>query len=474
MIITVASSKTDGKDNYNKDTPAEEDRRQLINLISSTNTMDLPDLENNELNIYKGINSDEDIFLYEDKHEIYNDTNYVISIETGLYEVEDKSIQKSKVVGDHLNGLFCIDLVKSLMNICLEFPLWSAVMVDSFSSPNVRASSARVKGYFSTLKSSIVKKNARMRVDKFLVTHLRAIRGDIKITGSLVDGTIKNKTIVAPFKKSDNINIPVKNKRTFSELSHGLTSNYHCDVTKSVISSETKEDITKVSIFNENTEYNTDSSNTSRCSTPEETIIENWKNKASSSLQEKKELQQSKRSLYLEKHPEIRSRLKINHNISKHRLSLVKNGTLMRPIMIGQNPNKKRCHTTNTCAFDSILQMVSTAYMDSSDYASYVDESSCLTLNLVIRLVEQGATGKFYEERLLILKDYCTTNECVSQFIEYNAESNVASLIEKLFAKAPSIYQYHTCSNHKCGKSIANTILMPIDMNKLISGIFIF
>lgn len=90
--------------------------------------------------------------------------------------------------------------------------------------------------------------------------------------------------------------------------------------------------------------------------------------------------------------------------------------------------------------------MVSTAYMDSLDYASYVNESSCLTLNLVIRLVEQGATGKFYEERLLILKDYCTKNECVSQFIEYTAESNVVSLIEKLFAKAPSVYQYHTCN----------------------------
>lgn len=48
--------------------------------------------------------------------------------------------------------------------------------------------------------------------------------------------------------------------------------------------------------------------------------------------------------------------------------------------------------------------------MDSLDYASYVNESSCLTLNLVIQLVEQGATAKFYEERLLILKDYCTKN----------------------------------------------------------------
>lgn len=120
-----------------------------------------------------------------------------------MHDVKDKSIQKSKVVGDHINGLFCMDVVKSLKNICFEFPLWSAVMVDHFSSPNLKASSARVEGYFSTLKSSIIKKNTRMREDKYLVTHLRAIRGDIKITGSLVDGICKNITVVPHIKISD-------------------------------------------------------------------------------------------------------------------------------------------------------------------------------------------------------------------------------------------------------------------------------
>lgn len=121
--------------------------------------------------------------------------------------------------------------------------------------------------------------------------------------------------------------------------------------------------------------------------------------------------------------------------------------------------------------------MVSTAYIDSLDYASYVDESSCLRLNLAIwlvQLVEQGTTSKFYEELILILKDYCTTNEYVSQEIEYNAEFNVASLIEKLFDKAPSIYQYHNCNNDKCGRSLCNTILMPIDQSKLTSDTYIY
>jgi len=75
ITITVASSKTDGVDNDNQDMPAEEDRKQLINLISSTNKIDLKYLENEEINNYKGINSDEPIFSYEDQNQMYNGTN---------------------------------------------------------------------------------------------------------------------------------------------------------------------------------------------------------------------------------------------------------------------------------------------------------------------------------------------------------------------------------------------------------------
>jgi len=61
-------------------------------------------------------------------------------------------------MGDRLNALHCPDLIKPLLRICSEFPLWSAVTVPHFKSPNLTATSARVEGYFSTLKSSILTK----------------------------------------------------------------------------------------------------------------------------------------------------------------------------------------------------------------------------------------------------------------------------------------------------------------------------
>jgi len=72
-----------------------------------------------------------------------------------------------------------------LINICKEFPLWSAVMIKILRSPNKIGSSARIEGYFSELKSTIIdKRKPRMRVDKFIVTHLKAIRCSMELSGS--------------------------------------------------------------------------------------------------------------------------------------------------------------------------------------------------------------------------------------------------------------------------------------------------
>jgi len=131
----------------------------------------------------------------------------------------------SNTVGDHLNGLFCAELVKPFMNICLEFPLWSAVMVEHFSSPNQRASSAREEGYFSTLKASIITKNTRLRVDKFLVIHLRAISGDIKISESNNDYAFKDETAITLNLKSSQNNTVAMSTNTENTDDDYLSSN---------------------------------------------------------------------------------------------------------------------------------------------------------------------------------------------------------------------------------------------------------
>lgn len=89
-----------------------------------------------------------------------------------------------------------------------------------------------------------------------------------------------------------------------------------------------------------------------------------------------------KRSKYLSSHPEIKIKQKINQQIVKHRLDIIKNGNLVGTLSIGLNKNKEKCKITNTCAFDSLLQAVATAYLDSQEYAKYIDTNNCFILNI--------------------------------------------------------------------------------------------
>lgn len=68
-----------------------------------------------------------------------------------IQNIKEISSDKAIIVGNRLYAYHCPDLVKPLLRICNEFPLWSGVMVDYISSPNKIGSSARIEGYFSDL-----------------------------------------------------------------------------------------------------------------------------------------------------------------------------------------------------------------------------------------------------------------------------------------------------------------------------------
>lgn len=72
------------------------------------------------------------------------------------------------------------------------------------------------------------------------------------------------------------------------------------------------------------------------------------------------------------------------------------------------------------------------------------------------------------------LKELSKKNQIVGGFTQYDAQVNIASLIEKLFIDSPSINQFYTCNNFKCGQTMANMSLFPIDIGKLRKGIYTF
>jgi len=453
MIIIVACANTDGVDNNLKNTPAEDARKNLIESISRGN-IDIS-INENTSDDYKGISIEDTFFIDEENpKDLYEDNQQTKStINTWLDEIKFSSIEKSNVVGDRISALYCPDLIKPLMRICSEFPLWSAVMVQHFGSPKPRPSSSRVEGYFSTLKTSIIsKKTARMRVDKFLVTHLRAIRGDIKLAA--VNENINEKEIK-------------KMKLDNSIKDSSIQVNFPSSKVEVISNNHDKIDCESSGSGNSDSEVDCRSSISNN---HEEQEFENWRNKASPPSPIIKKTT-AKRTVYLDAHPEIKLKQKINKKISKKRIDLIRNGNCMRPLRLQKD--KKKYQIINTCAFDSVIQAMASAYLDSEEYSNSIDTNAlCKTSKLASHLVKEGANRKFYEERIIVLRDYCKRNQLIGELTELDAQVNVAILIDKLFIDDPSIFQYHTCDNFKCGQSVANIPLFPIDQGTLVTGLY--
>lgn len=162
-----------------------------------------------------------------------------------------------------------------------------------------------------------------MRVHKFIITHLRAIRGEIKLVGSNagVNGNELTKD------KSDEY----ENNTKFKDITL-IKDEDEVKCNSKINLNSSSSDTTEVNSINSNSSSNLEY--------PEETLIENWRNKALKVIPEKAKSITAKRSVYLESHPEIKIQQQINKNISKYRIDLIRNGNMMQPLSIGLK-NKK-------------------------------------------------------------------------------------------------------------------------------------
>lgn len=77
---------------------------------------------------------------------------------------------------EHLNAFYCPEIIPHLLKLSKHFPLWTNVMIKYFPSASNVASSARCEAYFKDLQHSDLGSDYQaMRVDKFLVKHIKSI-----------------------------------------------------------------------------------------------------------------------------------------------------------------------------------------------------------------------------------------------------------------------------------------------------------
>lgn len=105
-------------------------------------------------------------------------------IKQWVQQLKVQATVASNEISGAINGLYNVEYGKDVMRICVEFPLWSAVMNNYFNCNNHHASSANVEKHFDILKTKLKALFGKPpRPSRFLKFHIEDIKGESLIAG---------------------------------------------------------------------------------------------------------------------------------------------------------------------------------------------------------------------------------------------------------------------------------------------------
>nr|CAA33497.1 unnamed protein product [Drosophila melanogaster] len=167
------------------------------------------------------------------------------------------------------------------------------------------------------------------------------------------------------------------------------------------------------------------------------------------------------RGKYLKKCPNVE--LLYNRPHRRKQDEILHNGGSMGPVWIG----KQLLQFKNTCPFDSLVEILSTAYIDNFYYKSLLDDfyTDNLTIELVKKYAVEGVSSSLYCDRGLVLKSFFDEKH---QIIKCDA--NIGSFIEKALNGVPSAssHRTHIKNNHDCrNQKYIHHRLEVIDVEKV-------
>lgn len=269
-------------------------------------------------------------------------------------------------VGDRDNAHYFPPLAERLLKHINMFPLWSCVCRDDFEYGRVPASSAAVEGEFNKLKNNILKNyTLPIRVDEFIKIHLDFLHGKLKIVDAKEDNISSDESTCMNEKEE------VQNVETTQTaqtkcpacINNDTPTNAHiCAICEIPVHT-----LQECSIACDEEEGHGQKRICLSCSamkSSEEVLaiqeIENWRGLH-------KERKKQRVAKYL---GENRHGIQDALAWSKSKLPIIKNGNSMTLQVV--NIDGTNYITTNTCAFDSLLQNVLVALSDYKYFANKV------------------------------------------------------------------------------------------------------
>jgi len=184
--------------------------------------------------------------------------------------------------------------------------------------------------------------------------------------------------------------------------------------------------------------------------------VENWRGLATT--KEKKT-----RSKYLQK-DNIENQFLLNDKIMK--IPIMKNGgnITMQSVKL----DNKRFSFTNTCAFDSILQLFIAAYFDKDEIKNFILLNNLhIFFQLIVNIATHGIRKHSYRLRGQILNDIFTGTSLPNNCILIDCTVNIGYLCSKLFTKHPPFSEVSKCSNN-CTERKKIFSLLHANINSLI------
>lgn len=451
MIFTVALCETEGNFN-NEQTLCEIAKIYLKNRIAThTNEFDLIitdiDCKKDHINL-----QEECVTINEIGHTIFNEIKYI-------YDLCVKNANdEAHCTGDRDNMQFCPAILKRLLDFCKLIPCWSALMVPIFKYGNLTETSCTSESLFKDLKTIVFKhKPLPLRLDDFLKIHINSILGSMNILADKTgynDQQIKNEQTSSD-EETDIMKTPTESNKSDENQDPSVFKIY-----------EEKNEIKSKKNYRETISPNVicpspEKKNSTETFYDDPLVLENWKGLRYQVGKKKR------KETYLDKDPSILYTNDTNCSNNKV-IGLLKNGNIsdLKSIQIY---DKFYC-ITNTCAFDSTVQIMCSSYVDSHIYAEWLNTNSSnnMLFKLVVNAIRDGITSQTYKKRVYILKpiilEYKTLNETPNGLIILDSACTANFMYQKLFEKYPSYEEEKIClfcSHNQTRSFITITVNLP-------------
>jgi len=419
--------------------------------------------------------------------------------------------QVDQEVGDHDNIYFLPAVAPLVINLCTYITLWSGVMCSTFKYGDIPPSSAPIESQFNDLKNRVLKhvNNMPMRVDDFVELHIQSLDGTMKLANASMNTLLcQNHSPLTHNKK-----VQEKSQKTLtskqSEIVYPNTNSSqnttqvdtHCDdftdvsTSRSITTSnqdnmytqepakiidnepknnnallydtlnvETDTDILRINddlsnlddILNSNGPLNDINKTTDKS---DKSIVVNIPDLHAIPLIENEDVSEEnwgniltnpkkKNPIYLTPNREILMR-NMNSKARTKSIGLLQNGNKSRFKSLILDDGSYVL--SNTCAFDSVIQILAVAYCDSDEYKSYVDEKKSMNelWHLVSVLLRDGITVQTYRKRAKILKQFYPVEPMFNGVGYLSVEQAVDNLLIKLLGDDESVEIVRRCSS--CG-----------------------